>query len=244
MTKSKIASPKIVSQGHWLARRKKLLAHEKALTKQLDRVNAERRRLPMVKIEKDYVFNGPHRKQSFKDLFDGRRQLIIYHFMFDPAWDKGCPACTGYVDALGDLSLLNDLDTTFLLVSRAPQAKLKAYKKQRGWSIPWFSSFGSDFNYDFNVTLDEKVAPPEHNYLDKAKLAKRKKDEPYFLKGEQHGLSVFFALGKDVFHTYSAYARGVESLTNTYSLLDTTPYGRQQDFEDSPLGWPQKPTYG
>jgi len=145
---------------------------------------------------------------------------------------------------LGDLSMLNDLDTTFVLVSRAPQAKLKAYKALRGWNVPWFSSFGSDFNYDFHVTLDEKVAPPEHNYLDKAKLEKRKKTEPYFMKGEQHGLSVFFCLGKDVFHTYSAYACGTESLTNTYSLLDTTPYGRQQKFEDSPPGWPQKPTYG
>jgi predicted dithiol-disulfide oxidoreductase (DUF899 family) len=115
---------------------------------------------------------------------------------------------------------------------------------KRVWSVPWFSSFGSGFNYDFHVTLDEKVAPTEHNYLDKAELEKRKKDEPYFMKGEQHALSVFFRLDEDVFHTYSAYARGTESLTDAYSLLDTTSYGRQQDFEDSPPGWPQKPTYG
>jgi len=135
MKKIRIPHPKIVSPDKWLVGRKKLIAHEKALTKQLDRVNAERRRLPMVKIEKDYVFHGPHRKQSLKDLFDGHQQLIIYHFMFDPAWDKGCPACTGYVDALGDLSLLKDLDTTFMLVSRAPQAKLKAYKKQGSFLV-------------------------------------------------------------------------------------------------------------
>jgi predicted dithiol-disulfide oxidoreductase (DUF899 family) len=239
-----IPHPKIVSRDAWLVERKKLLAHEKELTKHRDRINAERRRLPMVKIEKDYVLDGPNGKQSLKALFDGRWQLIVYHFMFDPAWDKGCSGCTGYVDALGDLSMLNDRDTTFVLVSRAPLAKLETYKAQKGWSVPWFSSFGSDFNYDFHVTLDEKVAPIEHNFLDKAELEKRQKDEPYFMRGEQHGLSVFFCLDEDVFHTYSTYARGTESLTDAYSLLDTTPYGRQQDFEDSPSGWPQKPTYG
>ena len=196
----------------------------------------------MVKVEKNYVFHGTKGKQQLKALFDGRRQLIIYHFMFDPAWSKGCPACTSYVDALGDLSMLNDLDTTFVLVSRAQQAKLKAYKAQRGWSVPWFSSFGSDFNYDFHVTLDEKVAPILYNYRKKAEIAAKK--APSLTEGEEHGLSVFFTTGKDVFHTYSAYARGTEGLTDAYSLLDTTPYGRQQEFEDSPSGWPQKPTYG
>src|SRR6202030_3292134 len=135
----------------------------KELTKQYDGVNAERRRLPMVKIEKDYVFDGPNGKQNLKTLFDGRRQLIVYHFMFDPAWDKGCPGCTGWVDSLGDLSLLKKKDTTFVIVSRAPLAKLEAYRAEKGWSIAWFSSFGSDFNYDFHVTLDEKVLPTEAN---------------------------------------------------------------------------------
>jgi predicted dithiol-disulfide oxidoreductase (DUF899 family) len=243
MTTNTIPHPRIASQPAWLAERKKLLAHEKELTKHCDLINAERRRLPMVKIEKGYVFDGPNGKASLRDLFEGRSQLIVYHFMFDPAWDKGCPGCTSYADALGDLSMLNDRDTTFVLISRAPLAKLDAYKTQKGWSVPWFSSFGSDFNYDFHVTLDEKVAPLEHNYLAKADL-EQKKDELYFMKGEQHGLSVFFRVDEDLFHTYSTYARGTESLTNTYTLLDTTPYGRQQDFEDSPSGWPQKPTYG
>src|ERR1700688_123750 len=138
MTTSTIPDPQIVSQDQWLAERKKLLAHEKELTKHRDRVNAERRRLPMVKIEKGYVFEGPKGKQRLKALFDGRRQLIVYHFMFDPAWDKGCSGCTGYVAALGDLSKLNDLDTTFVLVSRAPLAKLDVYKTQKGWNVPWF----------------------------------------------------------------------------------------------------------
>src|SRR5579862_3477529 len=152
MTSGTIPHPEIVSRHDWLGARLNLLAHEKDLTKQRDRVNADRRRLPMVKIEKEYIFDGPNGSQSLKDLFDGRRQLIVYHFMFDPAWDKGCSGCTGYVDALGDLSLLNKRDTTFVLVSRAPLAKLEAYQTQKGWSIAWFSSFGSNFNYDFHVT--------------------------------------------------------------------------------------------
>lgn len=238
------AHPRILSRDEWLAERKELLAHEKDLTKHYDRVNAERRRLPMVKIEKDYSFEGPTGQRNLKDLFEGRQQLIVYHFMFDPAWDKGCPGCTGYVNALGDLSALNDLDTTFALISRAPLEKLEAYKAEKGWTVRWFSSFGSDFNYDFHVTLNEKVAPINHNFLDKAELEKRSKEEPCFMKGEQHGLSVFLRLDEDIFHTYSTYARGTENLTNTSALLDTTPYGRQQEFEDSPPGWPQKPTYG
>jgi predicted dithiol-disulfide oxidoreductase (DUF899 family) len=243
MTTGTIPHPPILSRDQWLAERKKLLAHEKDLTKQYDRVNAERRRLPMVKIEKDYVFDGSDGKQSLKDLFEGCRQLIVYHFMFDPTWDKGCSGCAGLVDALGDLSLLKKCDTTFVVVSRAPLTKLDVYKAQKGWSIVWFSWFGSDFNYDFHVTLDPKVAPAEYNYRNKDEMAAAK-GHAVLMEGEEHGLSVFFRIEDDVFHTYSAYARGTESLTDAYRLLDTTPYGRQQDFEDSPAGWPQKPTYG
>jgi len=242
LRKKAVPHPPIVSQDKWLAKRIALLAQEKELTKQHDRISAERRRLPMVKIEKNYVFDTPTGKQSLNGLFEGRRQLIVYHFMFDPAWQKGCPHCTGYVNALGDLSKLCDHDTTFALISRAPLAKLEAYKAQMGWSIPWYSSFGSDFNYDFHVTLDEDVAPIEYNYRNLAEMKAR--NGPIDMKGEEHGLSVFFQLEDDVFHTYSVYARGTESLTDTRALLDQTPYGRQQSFEDSPAGWPQKPTYG
>jgi len=242
-TTTTIAHPPIVSRDHWTVERKKLLAHEKELTKHYDRVNAERRRLPMVAIEKEYAFDGGKGKLSLKDLFEGRRQLIVYHFMFDPAWDKGCPGCTGFVDSLGDLSLLNIRDTTFAVISRAPLAKLEAYKAQKGWSIDWFSSFGSDFNYDFHVTLDPKVAPQEYNFRNKAEMSAAVGHEVQ-MEGEAHGLSVFFRIDDDLFHTYSAYARGVESLTDSNRLLDVTPYGRQQEFEDSPPGWPQKPTYG
>jgi predicted dithiol-disulfide oxidoreductase (DUF899 family) len=227
-----IPHPRTASRDQWLVERKKLLAEEKELTKQRDRVNAQRRRLPMVKLEKEYLFEGPNGKQNLKELFNGQHQLIVYHFMFDPAWEKGCPGCTSYVDALGDLSMLKDRDTRFVVISRAPLAKLEAYKAQRCWRIDWLSSFGSDFNYDFHVTLDPKIAPVEYNY------------RHVEIRGEEHGLSVFFRLDDEVFHTYSTYARGTESLTDAYTLLDMTPYGRQQDFEDSPPGWPQRPTYG
>lgn len=212
-----VPSPKVVSEGDWQSQRKSLLEQEKELTRQLDRVNAARRRLPMVKLEKTYTFEGPNGKTTLLDLFEGRRQLVVYHFMFDPAWEKGCPGCTGYINALGDLSMLGQRNTSFAIISRAPLAKLEGYKKLKGWQWPWYSSVGSDFNRDFHATNE---------------------------KGEAHGLSVFFRIDDDVFHTYSTYQRGTESLTDAYALLDRTPYGRQEDFEDSPPGWPQKPTYG
>jgi predicted dithiol-disulfide oxidoreductase (DUF899 family) len=239
-----VPHPPIVSREAWQASRKNLLAAEKALTKQYDAVNAARRRLPMVKLEKKYEFEGPAGKATLVNLFAGRRQLIVYHFMFDPAWDKGCPGCTMLVDSLGDLSMLEKRDTTFVLISRAPLTKLEKYKQERGWNRAWFSSYGSDFNYDFHVTLDRNLVPLEHNYRDEAELVQRKEQEPYFFQGETHGLSVFFRLDETAYHTYSTYARGCESLTDAYRLLDRTPYGRQEDFEDSPTGWPQRPTYG
>jgi predicted dithiol-disulfide oxidoreductase (DUF899 family) len=217
MTIQETAHPPIVTRDAWLAARKTLLTHEKELTKHYDRVSAERRRLPMVKLEKTYMFDGPEGKRSLYDLFDGHHQLIVYHFMFDPAWDNGCDGCTGYVNELADLSMLPARDTQFVLISRAPLEKLQAYKTRKGWDRLWYSSFGSDFNYDFQVTTDT---------------------------GETHGLSVFFRIDDDIFHTYSTYNRGTESLTDSYRLLDMTPYGRQEDWEDSPSGWPQHPTYG
>ncbi len=243
MTHHTASSPKVVSQSEWLEQRRQLLTQEKELTRQHDRISAQRRRLPMVKIEKEYLFDGPEGKRSLRALFGDCRQLIVYHFMFDPEWDKGCPGCTGYVDALGNLTLLNERDTNFVIISRAPLAKLEDYKISKGWRVPWYSSFGSDFNYDFHVTLDEHKAPVEYNYRTLAEM-KQKQGENYSREGEEPGLSVFFRDEESVFHTYSSFARGVEALTDTYSLLDVTPYGRQEDWEDSPPGWPQKPTYG
>lgn len=242
MTTTQVAHPPIATKAEWRAQRTRLLEREKEVTRQRDRVAAERRRLPMVQVAKDYVFEGADGKRSLRDLFEDQVQLIVYHFMFDPAWEKGCPGCTGYVDSLGDLSLLAERNTTFALISRAPFAKLEAYRRQRGWNRPWFSSFGGDFNYDFHATLDEKVRPVEYNYRTKEELVVH--DPNNKPEGEAHGLSVFFRLNDEVFHTYSTYARGVENLTDAYSLLDVTPYGRQEDWEDSPDGWPQRPTYG
>ena len=236
MTTSTIAQPRIVSRDEWLVERKKHLAHEKEITRQLDLLRAERRRLPMVRIDKAYVFEGPNEgskgKARLLDLFEGRRQLVIYHFMFDPSWDEGCPSCSFLVDNIGHLVHLHARDTSLVLVSRAPLAKIKPFRKRMGWTIPWYSSFGSDFNYDFHVAQDEAVAPVEYNYQDKAELLK--KGETYFTQGESHGLSVFLRDHDNIFHTYSAYARGVELVDGTYSYLDMTPFGRQEDWEDSP----------
>lgn len=242
MKKTALPHPRIASRKQWLSLRKEQLKQEKKLTKQYDQVSASRRRLPMVLVEKSYSFDGPKGKLSLLDLFEGRRQLIVYHFMFDPKWNKGCPGCTGYADSLGDLSMLGERDTSFTLISRAPLPKLKAYKTKKGWSWPWCSSFGSDFNYDYHATLDEKVGPVSYNFRSKAEMIAR--GVPNQHKGEAHGISVFFRIEDEIYHTYSAYARGVESLNDSYRLLDLTPYGRQEDWEKSPAGWPQKPTYG
>lgn len=245
MIDTTIAQPPIATHDEWLVARKELLTREKEATRARDALSAARRRLPMVRVEKDYTFTGPEGQVSLQDLFNGRRQLIVYHFMFDPRWDAGCMGCTGYVNEIGNLSALDDRDTSFVLVSRAPSAKLEAYKAQHGWTLPWYSSYESDFNYDFHVTFDASVAPIEHNYRSAAELEQLGRlvgpeDQP----SESQGMSVFFRIDDDVFHTYSAFARGVEALTDSYNLLDLTPYGRQEDWEDSPAGWPQRPTYG
>lgn len=236
MESAVLAHPPIVSPEDWLSARLDLLEREKRLTRAHDAVSAQRRRLPMVRLAKTYRFEGPQGPRMLADLFEGQRQLIVYHFMFDPAWEKGCPGCTGFVDALGDLALLAQRDTNFVLISRAPLAKLEAYRVARGWDRPWYSSFGSDFNYDFHVSFSRESMARDNtiNYR-----PRRSETE-----GESHGLSVFFRLGDELFHSYSTYERGVEALTDSYSLLDVTPYGRQEDFEDSPPGWPQRPTYG
>jgi predicted dithiol-disulfide oxidoreductase (DUF899 family) len=242
MADTAIAHPPIATREAWLTARKALLQREKELTRQRDAVSAQRRRLPMVRVDAPYVFDGPAGKVSLLDLFAGRRQLIVYHFMFGPDWEKGCPGCTGFMNSLGDLSMLADRDTSMVAISRAPLSKLERYREGRGWSVPWLSSYGSRFNYDFHVSLDASIAPVEYNYKHEDELRALGGDA--FVSGESHGLSVFFRVGDDVFHSYSTYARGCEALTDAYSLLDTTPYGRQEDFEDSPAGWPQRPTYG
>jgi len=230
MTLTDATLPKAVSRDEWLAARRVLLAKEKELTRHRDAVNAERRRLPMVRIDKQYAFDGPAGKAGLLDLFEGRRQLIVYHFMFDPAWDEGCPSCSLVADNIGHLAHLHARRTSLAVVSRAPLATIEPFKRRMGWSFPWYSSSGSDFNYDFHVTHDEAVAPVEYNYIGKDELIR--KGEAWFTQGESHGLSVFLRDGKSVFHTYSTYARGADLLVGTFNYLDLTPLGRQEDWEE------------
>ena len=228
--------PEVVSRDEWLAARKKILVREKELTRLRDQLNADRRRLPMVRIEKNYRFQGPEGRVSLLDLFEGRRQLIIYHFMFAPEWDEGCPSCAATADEISEglLDHLNIRGTTLAFVSRAPLAKLERYQRRKGWAFPWFSSFGTDFNYDFHVTLDDRVAPIEYNFrnLVEHEIA----GSAYYVTGrqpiEEHGHSCFLRDGDTVFHTYSMYARGCETLGGSYYYLDMTALGRQEEWEE------------
>jgi predicted dithiol-disulfide oxidoreductase (DUF899 family) len=228
--------PRIASREQWLEERKRLLAKEKEMTRARDALNAERRNLPMVEITKDYVLEGPDGKVGLLDLFEGRRQLIVGHFMFDPSWEDGCPSCTAGADEVADglLAHLHIRDTSFAYVSRAPLEKLERYKAKKGWTFPWYSSYGSDFNYDFGVTIDESVAPAVYNY--KSKAEHERAGTGYYFDAEQPieqpGTSFFLRDGDRVFHTYSTYGRGAEMLGGSYYFLDLTALGRQEEWEE------------
>jgi predicted dithiol-disulfide oxidoreductase (DUF899 family) len=232
-----VSLPEIVSRDEWLVARKELLAREKEATRAKDAMNADRRRLPMVKINKEYAFDGPAGERSLLDLFDGRRQLVVQHFMFDPSWEQGCSSCTASVDEIspGLLTHIRARDTTFVLVSRAPLGVLEAYRAAKGWDVPWFSSNGSDFNYDFHVTMDSSVVPIEFNYRGPDELVAAGMD--WILKADAHpmeqpGYSVFLRDGDDIFHTYSTFGRGTEQLGGGYAFLDMTALGRQEEWEE------------
>jgi predicted dithiol-disulfide oxidoreductase (DUF899 family) len=224
--------PEVVSQDQWLAARQQLMTKEKELTRTRDALMAERRRLPMVLVEKDYRFDGPEGEVALVDLFEGRRQLIIAHFMFDPSWEDGCASCTAGADEMspGHLAHLHARDTTLAYVSRAPYSKLAAYQQRRGWTFPWYSSFRSDFNYDFGVTVDPAVRPAVYNY--RCAEEHRARGLGFELAGEFPGRSSFLREGERVFHTYSVYARGLETIGGSYYLLDETALGRQEDWEE------------
>lgn len=216
----------IVSHDEWVAARKRLLTSEKELTRSRDAVNAARRALPMERVDKNYVFEGPGGKIALAEMFEGRRQLVIYHFMFDPEWESGCASCTVFANNLPGLSELHRRETTFAMISRAPSEKIERYKKKKGWTVPWYSSFGSDFNYDFHITLDQQVAPVEINYRSKAEFEAEKGPSDMW-GGELPGVSVFYRDGNTVLHSYSTYARGVELLVPFVHYLDLAPLGRQ-----------------
>jgi predicted dithiol-disulfide oxidoreductase (DUF899 family) len=216
--------PPAVTATEWQAAREALLAEEKEATRARDALAAKRRRLPRVHIERDYVFDGPDGKATLLDVFEGRRQLLLYHFMFGPNQDAGCDGCSMFVDQIGHLAHLHARGTSFALVSRAPLPKIEAYRKRMGWTIPWYSSFESDFNVDFGVGPE---TPQPDVYQD----------------GETFGLSAFLRDGDDVFRTYFTTARGVEALGSVWTLLDLTPLGRQEEWEDSPADYPQTKPY-
>ncbi|MCV7172261.1 DUF899 domain-containing protein [Mycobacterium manitobense] len=210
------ALPPIVSRAEWQRARAELLVREKELTRHKDEVSAARRRLPMVEITEPYLFDTESGPVSLLDLFDGRRQLIVQHFMFGPDWDEGCAGCSMMADHIGPLSHLHAKDTSLVLISRAPVGKLLAFRDRMGWDLPWVSSGTSTFNEDFEATVDGE---------------------------ERHAISAFLRDGDRVFHTWSTYRRGEEPFMVVFDLLDLTAYGRQESWEVSPEGWPQQPPY-
>ncbi|MGW6057559.1 DUF899 domain-containing protein [Streptomyces sp. NPDC055189] len=201
--------PGIVTRAQWAAAREELLAKEKAQTRARDALNAERRQLPMVEIDKEYLFDGSDGKATLFDLFDGDAQLIVYHFMFAPEWDAGCRSCSAFLDQIGHLAHLRSRSTNFIAVSRAPFTKILPFKARMGWTVPWYSSHDSDFNHDFDATVGEG---------DEAR--------------EQPGLSCFLRDGDRVFHTYSTYDRGLDWVGSYSSLFDLTALGRQEEWEE------------
>jgi len=236
--------PEIVGREAWIRARVALLEQEKALTKARDELAAARRRLPMVEVTQDYRFTAADGgARTLLDLFEGRHQLIVDHYMFDPDWEDGCMSCAGRVDQYGNLAHLHARDTTMAVVSRAPIAKIERFKASKGWTFPWYSSYGSDFNVDFHVTLDERLAPVEYNFRSAAEHEAA--GTGYYVEGEPPvegpGTSCFLRDGDRVFHTYSSYARGAEWTGGSYAYLDLTALGRQEEWEEpkgraTPLG--------
>ncbi len=222
---------KVVSREDWIAERKKHLKKEKEFTRLRDQLSKERRGLPWVKVEKEYVFDGPNGKETLADLFEGKSQLIVYHFMFGPEWDEGCPSCSFWADNYNGIVIhLNHRDISLVTVSRAPLDKLEAYKKRMGWSFKWVSSFGNDFNWDYNVSFTPEEMEKEQMYYNYKMMS--------FPSDEGPGISVFYKNDKgEIFHTYSCYQRGLDMLNGAYHLMDLVPKGRDEDELPYTMAW-------
>src|ERR687896_749197 len=216
--------PPVVSPEEWKRALDELRAKEKEQTRAGDALAAERRRLPRVRIDKDYVFDGPNGEAGLIDFFEGRPQLIVYHFMFGPNQEAGCDGCSMMADQIPHLAHLHARGVSFAFVSRAPIEKIEQYRRRMGWTIPWYSSYRSDFNVDFGLSPETPDANAYHD-------------------GETFGLSVFLREGSEVFRTYFTNRRGVEALGGVWTLLEVTPFGRQEEWEDSPEGYPQTKPY-
>jgi predicted dithiol-disulfide oxidoreductase (DUF899 family) len=217
-----MAQRKVVSHDEWIKARKRLLVKEKELTRLRDKLSEQRRKLPWEKVGKEYVFNGPQGKQTLAELFDGRSQLVVYHFMFHPDWDAGCPHCSRWADNFnGVIVHLNQRDATLIAVSRAPHAKLAAYRERMGWSFKWMSSFETDFNFDYRVSFTANEMARKQAFYN------FKMQNPEV--AEREGVSVFFKDRKGgVFHSYSTFARGIDMLNLDYHYLDLVPQGRDE----------------
>lgn len=233
--------PDIVSREDWLAARKELLVQEKELTKARDRVNTLRRQLPMVRMDKEYEFVGPGGPVRLLDMFEGRRQLIVHHFMWTYDFDAngvehprdiGCPSCSVTADDISDLTQLHVHNTTLAAVSRAPYPKIAGFQKRMGWTFPWYSSADSDFNYDFHSTVDDRVVPVLLNFRDEAELAQTGTTWSAAMRGDYPGISAFLRDGDTVYHTYSTFARGIDLSGSTGYYLDLTALGRQEEWEE------------
>ena len=227
MATDKLARHTVVSHNKWIAARKKLLLQEKAFTRARDRLNKTRRALPWEKLEKTYVFEGPEGKETLAQLFQGKSQLFVYHFMFAPGDEQGCPHCSFWADHYDGAGLhLPQRDVSFVAISRAPLAAIEAFKRRMGWRFKWVSSGGSDFNYDFGASFTpEEVKAKKMFYNYKTQNA---------WMPDREGASVFYKDSQgQVFHTYSTYARGIDMLNGTYHMLDLVPKGRDEDPKDT-----------
>jgi predicted dithiol-disulfide oxidoreductase (DUF899 family) len=222
---------KVVASDQWIEARKQLLIAEKEFTKARDALSQQRRDLPWERVEKSYVFDGPGGKETLAQLFAGKSQLIVYHFMYDPDWEDGCKSCSYWADNFNGIDIhLKQRDVTFLAVSRAPLTKLEAYKRRMGWSFKWVSSFGSDFNYDLGVSFTPQQMAEGVAFWNYAK------QKPF--ETETVGISVFYRDHDQIFHTYSCYQRGVDMLNGAYHYLDLTPKGRDEaDQKPHPQAW-------
>ncbi len=230
MTAATTLDHEVVSREQWVEKRKAFLEKEKEFTRLRDELSRQRRQLPWVRVETDYVFDGPHGRQSLAELFDGRDQLLIYHFMLGPGWSEGCKSCSYLADHFdGSCVHLAHRNVTLIACSRAPLPEIQAFQKRMGWRFKWVSSNGSEFNRDFQVSFTPEELASGSVYYNYSRQ--------HFPSAEAPGLSVFYKNGGEVFHTYSAYARGLDILVGAYNFLDLAPKGRDEDGLPNTMSW-------